>query len=77
MPYKTISVNMEAYEALRKEKREGESFSDVILRLTKKPNLEKFIALLGVLKDELTEKDVEEFIKTSKEAWQDGIHGNT
>ncbi len=71
MPYKTISVNLEAYEALRKEKREGESFSDVILRLTKKPNLEKFLTLMGALKDEMSEEEVKEFIKTSKEAWKD------
>lgn len=30
----TISLRDEAYERLRQEKREGESFSDVVLRLT-------------------------------------------
>ncbi len=71
MPYKTISLNMEAYEALKKEKHDGESFSDVILRLTRKPNLEKFLSLFGALKDDMTEDEVEDFIKTSKEAWRD------
>ncbi len=32
---KTINIKESAYEALKSLKREGESFSDVILRLTK------------------------------------------
>jgi predicted CopG family antitoxin len=33
---KNISITEEAYEALQREKREGESFTDAILRLTRK-----------------------------------------
>jgi len=33
---KTISVTDEAYEALIREKRDAESFTDVIIRLTKR-----------------------------------------
>ncbi|MEF8776384.1 MAG: antitoxin VapB family protein [Haloarculaceae archaeon] len=33
MPTRTISLDRAAYERLRAEKREGESFSDVIKRL--------------------------------------------
>lgn len=33
---KTISVSEEAYKALKRQKLQGESFSDTILRLSKK-----------------------------------------
>ncbi|MFP3909347.1 MAG: antitoxin VapB family protein [Archaeoglobaceae archaeon] len=37
MPTKTISVTLEAYNSSKKEKREGESFSNVImLKILKK-----------------------------------------
>ncbi|HEX9709340.1 MAG TPA: antitoxin VapB family protein [Candidatus Thermoplasmatota archaeon] len=33
---KTVGLDQEAYERLRAEKRQGESFSDVVKRLTRK-----------------------------------------
>jgi predicted CopG family antitoxin len=44
MPTKTLSITLEAYERLKREKLEGESFSDVIIRLTerKKRDLTEF-----------------------------------
>jgi len=35
MAHKTLTVSEEAYNALKRMKRDGESFSDVILRITK------------------------------------------
>lgn len=36
MATKTITITIEAYERLKREKMEGESFSDVIIRLTER-----------------------------------------
>jgi predicted CopG family antitoxin len=46
---KTISVTDEAYEALIREKRNGESFTDVIIRLTR--NRAKLSNFAGIWKD--------------------------
>lgn len=49
----TISLKDEAYHRLLEAKREGESFSDVVLRLTESPDTEKQIAeLAGGLDEE-------------------------
>ena len=37
MAQKTIALDQEAYDLLRKKKREDETFSDVVKRLAKKP----------------------------------------
>ena len=42
MPHKTITISVEAYEALLREKRGKESFTDVILRLTSRRSLLEF-----------------------------------
>jgi len=56
----TISLRDEAYDRLKEAKREGESFSDVVLRLTDSPTTEEAIAdLAGELGVEFAE-DVEE-----------------
>lgn len=43
----TISLRDEAYDQLRAAKREGESFSDVVLRLTDSPTTDEQIAALA------------------------------
>lgn len=43
MVYKTLTISEKAYNALKKLKRNNESFSDVILRITKKMSLLEFV----------------------------------
>jgi len=45
---KTITISDDAYEVLSKAKNEGESFSDVILKLAKKRSIKE---LAGVWRD--------------------------
>jgi predicted CopG family antitoxin len=49
MGTKTVSLSDDAYERLAAEKREGESFSDVVRRLTEGVDISEFH---GVLSDE-------------------------
>lgn len=46
MPVRTLTVTDEAYARLAAEKRAGESFTDVILRLTARRSLEDLAAAL-------------------------------
>ncbi len=54
MANKTISLPIETYERLRKEKRKGESFADLINRLLKRTKSRKKILedLAGVFKED-------------------------
>ncbi len=46
MASKTISITEDAYHRLRARKRRGESFTDVILRLTERRPLSEFAGVL-------------------------------
>lgn len=64
----TISLKDEAYERLKEAKQEGESFSDVVLRLTESADTEERIAeLAGGLDTEFAEK-VEESSEDVRES---------
>lgn len=59
MSTKTITITEEAYERLRAKKSTKESFSDVILKVTRKRRLSDFAGIL-------TEKEGEELEKNIK-----------
>lgn len=69
MTYKTISLNPKAYKLLKKEKRDRESFSDTIIRLTTKPDVKKFLELFGALKNDIDDGELIEFKKETNQAW--------
>lgn len=75
MPTRTISISEEAYRRLKALKREGESFSDVILRITSKSSV---WGLVGVLpKDRVDE--VEEAIADNRKRFREALseHGRS
>ncbi len=47
MVVKTITITEEAYRSLKARKTGEESFSDVILRLTRRPPLRDFVGILS------------------------------
>ena len=69
MTYKTISLNSKAYKLLKQAKLEGESFSETIIRLTTKLNVEKIVEMFGTLRDEITDKELEDFKQEARTAW--------
>jgi predicted CopG family antitoxin len=66
MATKTLSIREETYEMLKGEKREGESFSDVIDRLMKRKKI-KLADYFGAIKDEDLLKGLEEDSKKIRE----------
>ena len=64
MGTKTISLADDAYERLKAAKREGESFSDVVRRLTSGVALTEFY---GVLEDDTT-ADLERIVAERRSA---------
>ncbi len=66
MAHKTLTISEEAYDALAELKNEGESFTELIKRLTAPLRKKKLSEFIGVLKDD------EKFEKATIEARQSG-----
>jgi len=64
MVVKTITVTEDAYEALKRIKGEEESFSKVIIRVTKgKTNLDKFFGVLSESEAKRVKRNIKRFRK--------------
>ncbi len=66
MGVKTITISLEAYEALLRIKKPGESFSDVILRLVRKHR--NITELAGTWHD-VSDEEIQEILREIEEAW--------
>lgn len=69
MGHKTVSLSDEAYEALKKIKREDESFNDLILRLVSEQEQKDILSLAGTWRgsDEETKKILETIYENRKQ----------
>lgn len=68
MAVKTITIKEAAYESLKAKKTASESFSDVILRITKRRPLSDFVGILSKESGERLEKSIMELRKRRDEA---------
>jgi predicted CopG family antitoxin len=73
MSVKTITVTIEAYRKLRRAKRPGESFTDVINRIMGGPSV---LELAGILDDEAGAR-MEEAIREIRRDFDDRLERTT
>ena len=66
--YKTISLSDKAYEKLTSLKKEGESFSDVVLKLHSKTMKRTLVSFAGTW--DMTDEEVEQLFRETRKLWR-------
>ena len=75
MAVKTITITEDAYEALKRLKNEGESFSEVIVRVAKgKENIEKYFGILDKGGAERMKRYTKEFKRKFSKDYEERKH---
>lgn len=67
MSHKTLTISEDAYESLARLKKPGESFTDVINRITRQAQKKPLSEFAGKLLDEDFERAVTEIRRSSKD----------
>ena len=73
MGYKTISLSDEAYEILKKAKRDSESFSQVVIRLASRRSLDDFVGCISKESIERMSAAIDAFRKGRGEVWSESM----
>lgn len=75
MAVKTITVTEDAYEALKRLKEEGESFSKVIIRVAKgRENIEKYFGVLNKKSARHIKENIRKFRKRTDKDYEESKH---
>ncbi|BES82835.1 antitoxin VapB family protein [Pyrodictium abyssi] len=67
---RTITVSEEAYEALKRYKREGESFSQAILRLIEEAGRRRSLLSLAGAWSDMSDSEEEALLEEIRQAWR-------
>jgi predicted CopG family antitoxin len=71
MPTRTLSITEEAYRALKASKKEGESFTDVILRLTgSRGSARRLLEMMDELHSPELAESIEQASKESRKSFK-------
>ncbi len=73
MGYKTISLSDRAYKILKTAKREGESFSQVVIRLASKRSLDDFVGCISSESIDKLSDAMEVFRKERGITWSESM----
>jgi len=73
MGYKTISLSDEAYEILRKAKRNNESFSQVVIRLASRRSLDDFVGCISTESISKLSDALDVFRKERSKTWSESM----